>query len=787
MARLPMALLRGLLRFLSSVRVGIALLVLLFIYMSVGSAGIVYPVHPNLFHPDAWVHAQLRQWRLFEMTEFEWFHWWPFDLLIGLIAATMIVTTVRRIPFRPVNYGVWTIHAGILVLILGSVIYFEQKVEGDAPVARRKVVVRVDGVVEPVELLASAGSRAVVGTGGNRREIEVVEVDPNWEIRTTTEAGRVAYSVTVSVTGASGRFMRQLIAGHPEFTEDLLITNDPKQPVKRAIKERGTAIVDATVSMALEYESQSYLYLRNDLAKAWAIYVRPVGSGEWTMRRADGIPLYNDRISSSADVFGSDESHAAMDPMAVRVPAAPEGDPFPDVELSIEGYLRYAETRSRLVAGGSSAPLNPTVEVRVASPDGAQAEYRLVASDPERATADGGLIRMVHLASEDGLKSLTREATVRIAIPGALVDVTEPVRGHTGEGEAPFATIGDPELGYSYRVLAAQDNLPVGSRTASVLIVDLKTPTRTIRRWVFDDPSLTRDIPEGADAHAMPGPPDESVVMEYFPGGGRSLVTVVTGPSPERLRIVSAIGDGEAMVHEAAVRTPIEIGAGLRATIVSYEPRAVIETRPIIVAPEERIRDAREMFAQVLVAAPGGDRRWVEFSLYAVDNARFALPRHPFHPARLKLADGREMEVLFSRERLPLKTEAALEDFVLTTHDGGYTGEQGSIRNYTSMIRFRDTPTASWTASVAVSVNDPVEHNGYWYFQAQWDPPEGPSARSQRGSPGLNYTVLGVGNREGVWIQLSGCVIAVLGMAYAFYVKPVIIRRRMGQARGAPA
>jgi membrane protein YdbS with pleckstrin-like domain len=47
----------------------------------------------------------------------------------------------------------------------------------------------------------------------------------------------------------------------------------------------------------------------------------------------------------------------------------------------------------------------------------------------------------------------------------------------------------------------------------------------------------------------------------------------------------------------------------------------------------------------------------------------------------------------------------------------------------------------------------------------------------------LNYTVLGVGNREGVWIQLAGCIIAVLGMIYAFYVKPILIRRRSERAR----
>jgi hypothetical protein len=35
-----------------------------------------------------------------------------------------------------------------------------------------------------------------------------------------------------------------------------------------------------------------------------------------------------------------------------------------------------------------------------------------------------------------------------------------------------------------------------------------------------------------------------------------------------------------------------------------------------------------------------------------------------------------------------------------------------------------------------------------------------------------------VGNRNGVWIQLAGCVVAVVGMMYAFYVKPVLKRRQ---------
>jgi hypothetical protein len=102
----------------------------------------------------------------------------------------------------------------------------------------------------------------------------------------------------------------------------------------------------------------------------------------------------------------------------------------------------------------------------------------------------------------------------------------------------------------------------------------------------------------------------------------------------------------------------------------------------------------------------------------------------------------------------------------------------GSIRDYMSRLRFRDPGAAAWDEPTNVSVNNPIEHKGLWYFQAQWDPPDASPQEGIAASRGLNYTVLGVGNRNGVYVQLLGCVIAVAGMIYAFYVKPVIKRRR---------
>jgi hypothetical protein len=91
----------------------------------------------------------------------------------------------------------------------------------------------------------------------------------------------------------------------------------------------------------------------------------------------------------------------------------------------------------------------------------------------------------------------------------------------------------------------------------------------------------------------------------------------------------------------------------------------------------------------------------------------------------------------------------------------------------------------AWGDTVDVSVNNPVEHDGLWYFQAQWDPPDSRPREGEVMSAGLNYTVLGVGNREGVYTQLLGCCIAVAGMIYAFYVKPMIKRRRQAEVRAS--
>lgn len=793
----------------SSVRLGIVLFVLLFIYMSIGSAGILYPTHPNLFHPAAWVHAQIRQWRPFEMTEFEWFHWWPFDVMMALLTINIVVTTLRRIPFKPVNYGVWTIHAGVVITILGCVIYFATKVEGDSPVARRAVIAEVLGtgpngeeiVLDRARFVAAPGQKLSVGTGDRRYELEVVAIDPDWEMLTEGAEGKRVYSVNVQVRpvgagmgggeGSSaprGPFIRQLLAGFPEKTEDVL----PSAHVAgtgprfvRAVRELGTPIVDETLRLSLDLEPQQWLFLRSELEKCFALYVRRPGETEWHMRPMHGMPLYNDYVASRDQIFTSPgEPEVPIDPIDVAIPAASPNDPFPDVTFRATGYLRYAFERSRYLPGGPNAPLNPVAWVTIAGPEGAPSDARLEALNPEMNKADGGLLQFRHVADDAAFARLLKGPALVIRVPSLGIDVREPIaEASLGNPDAVFRPIGGSTggnpSGYAYRVVAVQDDLRLSTGIASVAIVELKTPNGEFRRWVFDDSVLTRDVTEEILRNPNPAGPkllDDSIEVGYEPGHGLSVVLLVSGPDPNQLRLLTALGDGDATVHAITPRQPFRLPAGITVTVGEYMPRAISETKPFIIPPSQRNRDAGAQFSTARVEIPGGTGLWLPFHHFVFDTERDVLRRHRFSPTIATLPDGRRVEMMFSRERRPLPAKVALEEFVLTTHIGGFTGETSTIRDYTSYVRFAEDD--GWGDARPVSVNKPIANRGLSFFQAQWDPPDEARFEGDRASLGLNYTVLGVGNRNGVNTMLAGTIIACIGMIYAFYIKPVIKRRQ---------
>ncbi|MEM6552864.1 MAG: hypothetical protein AAF750_12160 [Planctomycetota bacterium] len=74
-----------------------------------------------------------------EMTELEFYAWWPMRLLLILFVINMVWATIRRIPFDLPRAGVLTIHSGIVIMALGSLLYGQFKLEGDMFLVRQDI------------------------------------------------------------------------------------------------------------------------------------------------------------------------------------------------------------------------------------------------------------------------------------------------------------------------------------------------------------------------------------------------------------------------------------------------------------------------------------------------------------------------------------------------------------------------------------------------------------------------------------------------------------------------
>ncbi|MCH8053335.1 MAG: hypothetical protein IH895_04690 [Planctomycetes bacterium] len=242
------------------------------------------------------------------------------------------------------------------------------------------------------------------------------------------------------------------------------------------------------------------------------------------------------------------------------------------------------------------------------------------------------------------------------------------------------------------------------------------------------------------------------------------------------LTILANPGTGRIQRHTAAVGENATLAAGMTLRVTYFYRNGRPVALPRIVPRQRRDGSAmrmrlNSMIRVTLSAADWTRSLWLPYNQWAFPDQQFDMPgRRMYAPRDLHLPDGRHIELMFSRGRHAFPAPVTLDDFTLLTHQGGLIGTNSNIRNYISQLRFADA-AGEWSEPMSMSLNEPAQRDGWWFFQSTWDAP-------RRGYGGLNYTGVGVGNRNGVYIQLTGVCIAVAGMLFAFYVKPTIIRRR---------
>lgn len=731
----------------TKVWLGITILSILFVYCSIGSSGV--PISIFIWEPTAWMN--LREIRGLEMTEFEWFHWWPFKWLIALLCFNMSIVTIRKIPFNLLTVGVWTIHTGVIVLVLGCTVYFSQKVEGDVLVSRRRVVIQQQ----------DGGSISMVVTPGNTirsegRTFTITGINPNWELMSGSDRGTRAYTVTVEVNDGEQTFMRQLIAGYPEYTEDVVQTGDPSQPMARAKNVVGSALFDESLSLALEYDVQDEFLL----TQSGSIYLRElnasgVPNSTWIERPIQNLPRFNDYIGNPNDVWFPGkgiESH----PIKIGVSPNDPNDPIQE-HINITSYLRYAFLQPKITGGGSD--YYPVAWMTLRKGRVAEQSFQMFAFDKSLNTADSSLMRFEWVTSDEQLEELL--STLE---PALFATVHGKQHALTITNSPEFQPIGD--TGYQYKVVAIQNDLDINGEPVSLAQVELNHEENTWVRWVFDRSELNRDVVESQEHNATMFL-DEDIKMSYEPGG--APITLVGGVNGGYV-LVTAIQEGEPSVQEMQIGSNVQLTPEVSLALDRVESHGVSETRPTIVPARQRDPAALNTYSMVRanIATPEGEvSTWLPYHHYPFESTTESVRRFQYQPTIVQLKDGRLIELMFSRQKAPLSVPIALDTFEVDSHLGGFTGNTSSILNWRSLVK----PLDGTGEILSVSVNDPKEYGGLWFFQSQWDPPDSMS-------PGLNYTVLGVGNRKGVFQMLFGTCLAVAGMIWAFYVKPMIKRKR---------
>jgi hypothetical protein len=673
---------------------------------------------------EAYSGTTLRRLPAFEMTELEFYGWWPMRLLLAVFVLNMIVATVRRIEFRFVNLGVLTVHTGIVLIAGGSLYYNAFKQEGDT------ILLAGESAVGPAQPVF------------NDRDAPALWINagPGWAQR-PLDGVVPRYNDYGLAEGAAGSVRSALGFGAPIDT-----AADAGRTLDRPVLTEG---VDPS-------------FLPGDVSFSvvgFAAYADPVTDWvEVAPPRAEPRPLR----------------------MAYLV-GPPRDDPSSAERLRQLAFaLRPGEPRSQV----SEFP-EIAVEYAIGMPEGRWSALR------DTARVDAG--------------------HVLVARVGGATQIVPVVR--TGE------RIDLAQTGWSLAVeqVLSQPPFPIltdGYRDAgsSLAIVRVWRPDGlSFARWVYHRfPELNQDLTDAAAPSGQPvrSDPDPSIDVVYLdqskiqiylnedPASG--LVEAVVRWAGER-RVEGGLAEGSVLSDFLA---PLSIELGARWA----DSREV--QRPAPVPPVDQDGDFvgrhdRAMLA-VRASSPAlgwSETVWLPFCRYAdVTSMRSAAQR------TLSLPDGRLVSLVFGRVQRPLPGfRLRLVDFEMLSYD-----HRGAPRDYQSIVRVEpagEAPALDESYDHTTRLNSPLKAPFIWsaqrsalsnvageilshlsprqfkFSQAGWDRAgwEQTQQLADRGlaeRPRASFTILGVGNNPGIHVIALGGVLMGLGIPWAFYVKPWLVRRK---------
>ncbi|MBA4120088.1 MAG: hypothetical protein C0513_05230 [Isosphaera sp.] len=726
-----------------------------------------------------------------EMSELEFYSWWPLRWALLLFVLNLIVATVRRIDLTLPKLGVLMVHSGIVLIGLGSVYYGAAKREGTMLLLAGSA--RAGGGVAP--------GRFETGFYDNQLAVLRVSQGRGWEQRPIE--GLPRYNAYGLGQGPRGIVPVPAVEGR-DGDGGRSLSIEPR----RASEGRG--LVDADVALRVV---------------GYAPYAvpEPVWAEAGQVGVAGGEPA---RVLEML-VYGVERGARVGEPGVSSVVLAP-GRPAERVltigqdDLSVEYTEGMSDERWELL--------------RTAIPGGGL--HGLVVEIPDQVGVGGGPVRSVH-AVEAGTRlrvgdpawelevvSLHARPPLPIVTEGyrdapsavAVVRVTPPAGARVAGGPA-----GRFDRWVYDRVPEVNQEILDGAGPDGRAL--RRDPIDGIRVWYIDGARVQVRLDRAAD------------------GSVRGLVRLPR----QAPRQVEALGQGGVI----GVGPPLDVRLGRRVERAAQGTVARVVPSPSR-EPDAVGNHRRAMIAvRVSVTDPGTGAEgwntvvWVPFAEY------FELS--PGEAVGVALPDGRRVELGFGRLRHELPGLAVqLTGFTMTPYphstvprdfrselrllvgpgawrvarEHDVAGELAIERALRSAAGVVDAgPAGAGSAGVdqvavlarATSLNEPLLQGPhvwsgargalgnalgwlgaylgpqrYKFSQNGWDAQgwrqsEEAARRGELPGPVARFTILGVGNNPGVQAVAVGAVLMGVGIPWAFYVKPWLARRAKRRVQRALA
>lgn len=673
-----------------------------------------------------------------EMSELEFYSWWPLRVILLVFVVNMVIATVRRIEFNFKNLGVLTVHTGIVVITLGSVYYAGLKREGDT-----------------ILMAGAPDAEGVPGPGApqdvffdNTRIALFLGEQFGWEQRALRGVPR--YN-DYGLDAASGATLSDVMRTRKPWD----VT--PKRGLSVAVPPTGAQRVDPDLNVRIVGYA-AYADPVEDWLRVDPVPGRPVRPGS-KLNPLRVIQL----ISSLPDAKGNVNPEPAFS--FSLLPSDASHSYAENDAMAIEYAMGMDEARWRDL----SEPLPPTamhglvVEVAGAPPALPTRVVRAV-SDGDEFVVDGWSVQVKRITPEPEFPIIT-EGYKGASSSVAVVRVTPPA----ASGKKPF------ERWVYHRFSAINQDLS-DERNASGM------PKRGPA-----DPAIRIGLIE------------QDKLRVYFderPDGSVRAIARMPDPNgtlgESRLRVMNALPEGR--FDEVVPKIALRLGEKW-AHAEKFE-------RPNPVAADKRQRSGIGTHENAMLAVeltwksdPAWKRVvWLPFTKYF--GLRMGTER------QVELPSGAILNMAFGRVQYPLPGfQVQMLDFEMIAYDHRgaprdyqstvrVTPTDGSFREFEHITRLNEPLRApfhwddsqSWLWNAGRRIIAGLDPNQYKFSQAGWDASgwERTQKLTDQGlakRPRAAFTILGVGNSPGIHVIAAGGVLMGLGIPWAFYIKPWLVQR----------